>query len=161
MPRPPKWRRVEFIPQINYFKPVGIPLRNIDEVCLPVEELEAVRLKDYEGLEQEACAERMRVSRPTFHRILNSARLKIAEALITGKAIRVEGGKFRMAVRNIKCVECGYEWKIPWEDPALKECPECRSDNLERLQYDGKNACWERWGGRHRGRKRNAGFKKD
>ncbi len=157
MPRPPKWRRVEFVPQINCFKPVGIPLREMDEIRLPVEELEAIRLKDYEGLEQEACAERMRISRPTFHRVLHSARLKIAEALITGKAIRIEGGRFRMAIRNVKCVECDHEWKIPWEESRTKskECPECNSNNLERLQYDGKKAYWERCGGRRRGRGHN------
>jgi len=147
MPRPPKWRRVEFLPQVNYFKPAGIPLREIEEILLPVEELEAIRLKDLEGLEQEACAKRMRVSRPTFHRILTSARFKIAEALITGKAIRVEGGKFRVAYRNLRCKDCGYEWEFSYEETkdapgaakenwlANFECPNCSSENFQQIEF--------------------------
>lgn len=94
MPRPPKCRRVEFVPEITYFKPAGVPMVDLEEVSLTVEELEAIRLKDLESLEQEVCAERMQISRPTFHRILVSARNKIAQALVSGNAIRVEGGNF-------------------------------------------------------------------
>ncbi|WP_031516291.1 DUF134 domain-containing protein [Desulfofalx alkaliphila] len=94
MSRPSKCRRVEFIPEITYFKPAGVPLVNLEEVSLAVEELEAIRLKDLEYLEQEQCAQRMQVSRPTFHRVLTSARHKVAQALVQGKAIRVEGGNY-------------------------------------------------------------------
>ncbi len=97
MPRPPKCRRVEFVPEITYFKPAGVPLVNLEEISLTIEELEAVRLKDLEALEQEQCAEKMQVSRPTFHRILAAARRKIAEALVEGKAIKVEGGNYHHA----------------------------------------------------------------
>lgn len=97
MPRPPEMRRVGFIPDITYFKPAGVPLRELDEIVLTAEELEAVRLKDHEGLEQEDAAERMQISRPTFRRILVGARLKIAEALISEKAIRIEGGVYRLS----------------------------------------------------------------
>ena len=97
MPRPVKWRRVSFIPGVTYFKPAGIPMRILDEVCLTVEEAEAIRLKDLEALEQEEGAVKMNVSRPTFQRVLNSARQKVASALLNGKAIRIEGGNFEMA----------------------------------------------------------------
>jgi len=97
MPRPIKWRRVAFIPEATYFKPAGIPMRVLEEVCLSVEEAEAVRLKDLEGLEQEQGAEKMNISRPTFQRVLGAARQKIANALLNGKAIRIEGGNFEMA----------------------------------------------------------------
>jgi len=97
MSRPIKWRRVAFIPEVTYFKPAGIPLRVLDEVRLTVEEAEAIRLKDLEGLEQEPGAEKMNISRPTFQRVLSSARQKIAGALLNGKAIRIEGGNFEMA----------------------------------------------------------------
>ncbi len=97
MPRPPKWRRVEFLPEITYFKPAGVQLKQLEEIILTVEELEAIRLKDLEGLEQEECAERMGISRPTFCRIINSARSKIADALIKAKAIRIEGGKYQFS----------------------------------------------------------------
>jgi len=102
MPRPTKWRRVALIPEVNYFKPAGIPLRVLEEVCLSVEEAEAIRLKDLEGLEQEECAQRMRISRPTFHRVLESARSKVADALTNGKAVRIEGGSFEMAMRRLR-----------------------------------------------------------
>jgi predicted DNA-binding protein (UPF0251 family) len=96
MPRPPKCRRVAYLPEATYFKPAGIPLRALSEVRLSIEEAEAIRLKDLEGLEQEPSAEKMNISRPTFQRVLASARQKIADALLKGKAIRIEGGNFEM-----------------------------------------------------------------
>jgi len=97
MGRPPKCRRVAFLPEATYFKPSGIPLRVLNEVRLSVEEAEAIRLKDLEGLEQEECARRMSVSRTTFARVLNSARQKMADVLLNGKALRIEGGNFEVA----------------------------------------------------------------
>jgi predicted DNA-binding protein (UPF0251 family) len=97
MPRPPKCRRVAFLPEATYFKPAGIPLRLLDEIRLSVEEAEAIRLKDLEGLEQGQGAEKMNISRPTFQRVLASARQKIADALLNGRAIRIEGGNFEVA----------------------------------------------------------------
>ncbi len=84
------------MPQVTYFKPAGIPLRALEEVRLSVEEAEAIRLKELEGLEQELGAEKMNISRSTFQRVLASARQKIADALLNGKAIRIEGGNFEM-----------------------------------------------------------------
>lgn len=107
MARPPKCRRVEFLPAVTHFKPAGIPLKDLEEVSLTVEELEAVRLKDLEGLEQEACAERMHISRPTFHRILSAARCKIAHALVNGSAIRVEGGNYKHVPPQTGGKQCG------------------------------------------------------
>ncbi len=152
MSRPPKCRRVAFIPQITYFKPAGIPLRILEEVCLSVEEAEAIRQKDLEGLEQEECAQRMNISRPTFHRVLESARQKIADALLHGKAIRIEGGNFELAMRRFCCLE-GHEWDVPFEvmvSEAPQTCPRCNNPNIVPLQPSGFG-----WGvgggGRHRG----------
>jgi predicted DNA-binding protein (UPF0251 family)/predicted Fe-Mo cluster-binding NifX family protein len=100
MSRPSKCRRVEFLPNMTYFKPAGVPLKNLEEVSMSVEEAEAIRLKDLEGLEQEQGAEKMNISRPTYQRILASARYKIADALLNGKAIRIEGGNFEVAFRK-------------------------------------------------------------
>src|SRR4030066_298945 len=94
MSRPFKCRRVAYMPDVTYFKPAGIPLRDLEEVRLSIEEAEALRLKDLEGLEQEQGAEKMNISRPTFQRILASARQKVADALLNGKAIRIDGGNF-------------------------------------------------------------------
>lgn len=127
MPRPTKWRKVGFLPDITYFKPAGVPLRELDEVVVTVEELEAVRLRDLKDLEQEECAKSMGISRPTFFRIINSARSKIAEALITGKAIRIEGGKYRFS-NKVKCLKCGHIWEeVQKDDNPEPQCPACRS----------------------------------
>ncbi len=106
MPRPPKSRKVAFVPHLTYFKPAGVPLKHLKEECLGFEELEAIRLKDLEGLEQEACAKRMGISRPTFHRIISSARAKVARSLVEGKAIRIEGGNFQLALGRLQCQQC-------------------------------------------------------
>jgi predicted DNA-binding protein (UPF0251 family) len=107
---------VEFLPDITYFKPAGVPLRQLEEVILTVEELEAIRLKDLEGLEQEECAERMGISRPTFFRIINSARSKVAEALVKGKAIRIEGGKYQFSPAGNRWGWChGHRRRGPFD----------------------------------------------
>jgi predicted DNA-binding protein (UPF0251 family) len=96
MVRPRLCRRVKFNPDITYFKPRGIPLSELEEVVLPVDEYEAVRLKDLEGLEQEECAKKMKISQPTFHRLVLSARKKISDAIVNGKAIKIEGGNYKI-----------------------------------------------------------------
>jgi predicted DNA-binding protein (UPF0251 family) len=88
--RPRLCRRIRFMPDITYFKPAGIRMADLEEAVLAPDELEAVRLKDLEGLEQEAAAKKMNISQPTFHRIVTSARKKIADAIVKGKAIRIE-----------------------------------------------------------------------
>lgn len=94
MPREAKCRMVKFIPPVKAFKPVGVPISNLEEVVLKVEEIEAIRLKSYLNLEQEECARMMRISRPTFQRILSEAYAKVADALSNGKGIRIEGGSY-------------------------------------------------------------------
>ena len=153
MPRPLKCRRVAFLPNVTYFKPAGIPLRALEEVRLSVEEVEAIRLKDLEGFEQEQAAERMNISRPTFQRVLASARRKIGEALLNGKAIRIEGGSFEMAFRTFRCLN-EHEWEVPFEvmmsaPPQL--CPTCNMPNIEPLLPVGFGGRGRGWG-RHRGR---------
>ncbi len=96
MPRPRHMRRVRFGPNVDYFKPRGIPVSDLSIVDLNVEELEAIRLHDHENKEQIEAAKKMNVSQPTFHRILEEARKKIAEALVNGKAIRIHGGVYTM-----------------------------------------------------------------
>jgi len=105
MPRPKKCRRVAFLPGITYFKPAGIPLRELEENNLTVDEIEAIRLKDIEDLEQEQCAVKMNVSRATFQRILGSARKNIADALLNGKAIKIQGGDFEVTSLRCKCIQ--------------------------------------------------------
>ncbi|UCF71242.1 MAG: DUF134 domain-containing protein [candidate division WOR-3 bacterium] len=96
MARPQCCRSVRFVPSVYYFKPRGIPLSQLDEVTLTMDELEAVRLADHEDRYQEEAAQIMNVSRQTFGRIIDSAHNKIAHALITGSAIKIEGGNIKM-----------------------------------------------------------------
>ena len=96
MPRPRRFRRVWFRPEVTYFKPVGVPLGALEEAVLTVDEFEAVRLVDLEEMNQEQAAKKMGISQPTLNRLLGSARKKIADALANGKAIRVEGGTYKM-----------------------------------------------------------------
>jgi len=79
-----------FNPEVVYYKPAGIPLRELEEVSLEMDEVEALRLCDKEGLSQGDAANKMKISQPTFNRILSRARSKISEAIIDGKAIRVK-----------------------------------------------------------------------
>ena len=91
----PKTRRRRYIgqrPCITYFKPAGMPMRMLEESVLSIDEFEAIRLKDLLCYEQEKCAKEMNISQPTFCRLLFSARKKIAESLVIGKAIRINGG---------------------------------------------------------------------
>jgi predicted DNA-binding protein (UPF0251 family) len=98
------------LPNVTSFKPAGIPLRVLEEVRLSVEEAEAIRLKDLEGLEQEQGAEKMNISRPTFQRVLTSARQKMADALLHGKAIRIKGGNFEIAPSIEPLQPPGFGW---------------------------------------------------
>ena len=153
MSRPPKWRKVEFIPNIQYFVPFDVQTNNIEENILRIEEVEAIRLKDLEGLEQEECAEKMEVSRQTFQRILNTAREKIADSIINGKAIRIEGGNFTRNICPIHCLDCEKEWKESYENfekiiNGNYVCPNCQSKKVVCLHTNNqkfcKRNCWKK-----------------
>lgn len=90
MPRPKRPRRLRFQPNIRYFKPVGVPLRTLEEVALLPDELEALKLHDVDNLDQTDAAKKMNISQPTFTRIIDKAYKKIAKALIYGQAIKLE-----------------------------------------------------------------------
>ena len=82
------------------FKPAGVPMREIEEVVMTLDEFEAMRLADLDGLYQEQAADQMRVSRPTFGRVIDSAHRKLADALVHGKALRIEGGPVELIRRR-------------------------------------------------------------
>jgi predicted DNA-binding protein (UPF0251 family)/DNA-directed RNA polymerase subunit RPC12/RpoP len=153
MPRQQKWRKVEFIPNIQHFIPLGISRADLEENILKIEEIEAMRLKDVEKLEQEDCAKRMHVSRQTFQRILGKAREKITDSIINGKAIRIEGGKYTRNICPVKCMECEKEWQESYENfekilNGEYSCPDCGSkkivckNNLK--QHFCQRNCWRR-----------------
>lgn len=148
MGRPIKWRRVNQMPTIIQFVPsdktgpdAGQP--NADDNKLLIEEYEAIRLKDLEGLEQEECAEQMQISRPTFQRILMTAHQKVADSLINGKGIRIEGGNFTRNVCPVHCLDCGLVWDASIESLAEARsdyvCPRCHSKRIACAPFDPRN----------------------
>jgi len=149
MARPRQCRRVGSMPESSYFKPRGIPLSMLEEVILTVDEFEAVRLADLEGLYQEEAAERMSVSRQTFGRIIESARKKVAEALVIGKALKIEGGEFEMTgMRKFRCHDCQHVWELPYGTGRPEYCPSCKSGTIQRAEDKG----YAKGAGRGRGR---------
>ena len=127
----------------------------LEEVQLLVEEAESIRLKDLEKLEQEKCAQEMNISQSTFSRLLDSARQKIADALLNGKAIRIEGGNYEMAVRRFRCLQ-GHEWEVPFEkmiSAPPENCPECETPSIMPLFPPGIHR-----GGHGRGRQFRGGL---
>ena len=100
MPRPFCSRRISGHPAASVFKPVGIPIVELEEVVMSLDEFEAMRLADLDGLYQEEAAKQMSVSRPTFSRIMESAHRKLADAIVHGKALRIEGGPVRVEGRR-------------------------------------------------------------
>lgn len=139
MPRPTKCRRIQFEPDISYFKPAGIPLKELEEVILTFDELEAIRLKDLKGMTQDDASKAMGISQPTFHRLLASARKKVSEALVEGKAVRVSGGNYKMVrtkMRVFYCVDCENEWEESYGTRRPIKCPSCEGENIHRSSMD-------------------------
>ena len=154
MARPFRCRCVRCMPGTNYFKPRGVPLTTLEEVNLTVDEFEAIRLADLEGLYQEESARKMEISRQTFANIINSAHKKIAEAIVKVKAIKIEGGVYKMAeMRKFRCYDCKHEWDVPYGTGRPQNCPQCESKNIHRAQEDrgyaragrGRGRCGRPW----------------
>ncbi len=153
MTRPRVFRKVYETPRATCFKPRGIPLSALETVQLGLDELEAVRLADLEGLYQEEAAERMGVSRQTFGNIVAAARKKIADALVNAKALTMEGGPVALMGREFICADCAQVWAVPCGEPRPSVCPKCGSAEITRTgpiptdpQIPGRRGC----GGRRR-----------
>ena len=136
MVRPQKERRVAFNPEISYFKPRGIPMFDLEEVCLTVDQREAIRLSDLMGLSHEEAGRHMGVSRATFGRIIQRAREAVADALINGKAINVEGGNYQLVnkARIFHCSDCDHEWVEPLGTGRPLHCPSCKNKDFYRIR---------------------------
>lgn len=96
MARPRKWRKVCCLPESNRFGPLDITMNQNQFITLAVDEYETIRLIDFEGLTQEECADQMHIARTTVQRIYSEARKKIAESLVNGKILRIEGGDYKL-----------------------------------------------------------------
>ncbi len=138
MVRPKKNRIVGFNSDISYFKPRGIPMLDLEEVHLTIDEREAIRLADLMDLPYEEAGAKMGVSRATFGRIIQQARKTIADALINGKAINVEGGNYTVVneSRIFKCSKCSHKWEEPCGTGRPSKCPSCNHRRFRRLKIE-------------------------
>ncbi len=128
MARPKKYRKIRCAPASYYFKPRGIPMTDLQEVILEVDELEAIRLGDMLNYSHEKAASNMKISRATFGRIVNKARQKVAEGMINGKAIRIsEDLPVQLKSKlYFTCNKCGYKTKVIRKN-QINNCPKCKS----------------------------------
>ena len=126
MPRPKQCRCVERTPEVTYFKPRGIPLRDLQEGVLTIEGLEALRLTDLEGLTMQEACQKMHVSRHTFGRTLNEARKVVAEALVRGQALRIGGGSYKVLPPQTISQEKIMRIAISSEGPSLDDAVDPR-----------------------------------
>ncbi len=139
MPRPRRCRKIGFMPGFTQFGPSGIAKPEVS--VLTMGEFESIRLKDHEGMDQSKAAKKMNVSQPTFNRILKSARKKIADALVSGKLIKIEGGEYKMVMPRGRmggfgagpsgdclCPKCGFRSAHQRGVPCYNQkCPKCGS----------------------------------
>ena len=113
MARPKKDRRIRCNPSAYYFKPRGIPVRELEEIIIDHDELEALRYADLLNYTHEGAADKMKISRATFGRIVSSARQKVADGILNGKAIRINqdpAGSIKLKIDE-RCGHCGRSWK--------------------------------------------------
>lgn len=144
MPRPKSNRIVHEPPIFTDFKPIGVKGFSLVQVQLSIDEFEAIRLADYEGLSQEEAAEEMEISRPTFTRLIENARKKIADFIINGKVLNIDGGNIHFRNNIIKCQSCGHMFRINFNE-EIKQCPSCQSENILNLAGGfGHGKCCQR-----------------
>lgn len=137
MPRPHKCRCVASQPGVSMFKPCGVPARALGAVELRLDELEALRLADLQGLYQEAAAKRMGISRATFGRLVEDARRKVADAILNSKTLIIKGGVVVMTTKRIfQCVDCGSRFDAAHGTGRPRECPSCHRPNFHRAVED-------------------------
>jgi predicted DNA-binding protein (UPF0251 family) len=117
-------------PILRGFKPFGAPPALNDAVNMLFEEYESLRLADYDNLTQEEAAKRMNVSRPTFTRIYDRARKKIAMAFVENRSILIEGGNIELTDEWYRCLDCSSLFKAPASVEHFTSCPTCNSGNI-------------------------------
>ncbi len=125
MPRPVNCRRIGQEPCVARFKPAGTPCRDLESVTMTLDEFEAIRLTDLEGMYQAQAAELMGVSRPTLSRIIESAHAKVADMLIHGKELRIEGGSVTSGMPGHACPDCSRV------AAGGQQCPRCRKSGIQ------------------------------
>ncbi len=129
MARSKKQKMVGSPPVYRSFKPSGVMRSTLEQIQLELSEYEAIRLADYEGLDHAEAATEMEISRPTFSRLIEKARGKMANFLIDGRELAIEGGNIHFRDNVVKCCNCKHMFNIRM-GTGLKSCPECGSDDL-------------------------------
>ncbi len=132
MPRPRAIRRIRDQPKTRCFRPENDTNETLKTVEISIDEFEAIRLRDYHDIHQKKSAKLMEISQPTFHRILSSARTKIAQALIEGSIINITGDEFMNDKNKYQCKQCSFEWSSPHK--KYLECPDCGSEDIILIQ---------------------------
>ena len=133
MPRPTMGRWMHGPPMMRGFRPFGMPHRSNKPVELLLEEYEAIKLADYDNLTQEQAADRMGISRPTFTRIHEKARKKVAKAFVEALPIIIAGGNVKFKDKWYKCLDCNRVFRLQDSQDKKEEgqvkCPYCGSTN--------------------------------
>ena len=129
MPRPQKKRIVHRPPAHTRFKPTGVRSSFLEILPLTLDEFEAIRLADYEGYDHADSALEMEISRSTFSRLVERARRKVAEFLIEGRHLQIDGGEIHFQNNVMRCGDCGYLLTINFDSDQVT-CPSCGSRNL-------------------------------
>ncbi len=126
----PKYNRIVHEPPLfSDFKPIGVRGHDLKQIVLTLDEFEAFRLADQLGLSHALAAEEMEISRSTFSRLIEKSRKKIADFIIKGRLLTIDGGSVHFRVNIIECKDCGHMFKINFEQ-NIKECPACHSKKI-------------------------------
>ena len=132
MPRPQYNRIVHEPPLFSDFKPIGVRGHDLKQIILTLDEFEAFRLADQLGFSHASAADEMEISRSTFSRLIEKARKKIADFIIQGRLLTIEGGTIHFRINIIQCKDCGHMFKTNFER-KITECPVCHSNKIMNL----------------------------
>ncbi len=134
--RPQKCRFVKSSPLYTYYKPVGISMSTLENISITIDEIEAIRLADYNGLYHEKAAQKMGISRQTFSRILASAHKKISDGIINGKSIQIIGGNYNINnTQSYNCTKCKHHWEKEFRKGRIINCPNCGSSITKKRNF--------------------------
>ncbi len=148
--RPKKERIIYAPPKILVFKPAGIQGNRLEKIQMSIDEFEAIRLSDLFGDDHETAAKKMGISRPTFSRLIEKARKKVADALINCKELIIEGGSIHFKNNLFRCNACGLTIKADISEETPDKCPECGNETFKNMaEHLGHGRCCKRrFGGR-------------
>jgi predicted DNA-binding protein (UPF0251 family) len=129
MPRPQYNRIVYEPPLYSHFAPEGLKEQDPEQIVLTLDQFEAFRLADQLGYSHAQAAREMQISRSTFSRLIQKARKKIADFIIQGGILTIQGGSVHFRMNILQCTDCGHLFKVKLDD-EFSECPDCQSDKI-------------------------------